>query len=132
VHLQTDCSQISWLPSLNPKHSYLTNVRSSYSLIHLTTTHLTNIFPSFRTGITVNLVVEFFLEKLADDPSIVVEALAGLRSLSKSDIFQAEHAIKTCKAYALSTVATFLRDRQVPLTFSLLSQPLPTPHNSRS
>ncbi|PLW12852.1 hypothetical protein PCASD_19948 [Puccinia coronata f. sp. avenae] len=46
----------------------------------------------------LNLVVEFFLEKLADDPSIVIEALAGLRSLSKSDIFQAEHAIKTCKA----------------------------------
>ncbi|WAQ85506.1 hypothetical protein PtA15_6A134 [Puccinia triticina] len=46
----------------------------------------------------VNLLVEFFAEKLGDGPSIVVEALAGLRSLSKADTFQAEHAIKCCNA----------------------------------
>jgi len=46
----------------------------------------------------LNLLVEFFLEKLADGPPILVQALAALRSLSKSDAFQAEHAIKSCQA----------------------------------
>ncbi|POW16262.1 hypothetical protein PSTT_01443, partial [Puccinia striiformis] len=37
-------------------------------------------------------------EKLGDGPLIVVEALAGLRSLSRAESFSTEHAIKCCDA----------------------------------
>ncbi|KAI9620626.1 hypothetical protein KEM48_008165 [Puccinia striiformis f. sp. tritici PST-130] len=46
----------------------------------------------------VNLLVDFFVEKLGDGPLIVVEALAGLRSLSRAESFSTEHAIKSCDA----------------------------------
>ncbi|POV99300.1 hypothetical protein PSHT_13600 [Puccinia striiformis] len=46
----------------------------------------------------VNLLVDFFVEKLGDGPLIVVEALAGLRSLSRAESFSTEHATKCCDA----------------------------------
>ncbi|KNZ45542.1 hypothetical protein VP01_801g15 [Puccinia sorghi] len=89
-----------YLPGENP-----------FPLGHLQTNSWQNLSPSWSNPNCPQNI------NLADGPPILVQALAALQSLSKSDVFQAEHAIKSCQVLFQHVT---IRDLEQPKRFSVL------------